>query len=427
MRTRKTRLPGGGYAHDPQHTGRYVNPAIEPPVVSSISPTTGSYRGGDVVQIKGQNFMAGAKVFFDGIPATNVEVVDSTTLYATTPPHKPCFMYINDTSISPYDLSLLLVNQATSNYPGLNAQSSINGYVLEQGTLNIEQTSGCVVNVVVVHPSPDQREGVLRAGFTYTGYEAPIDNITLFVKKYSPMGTFENNAANWAYLPHWQGTYQDGLWTILDNNSNCIPKPYPSGRKVMYYGNKNNCNYNTAGEKNNGEVALPAIRVDSPDAKIRFRYFRDVEYRDNPYCDVFTVSVAESPAPYAPLTVLFTKNAEHPSELQWTQSPDLPIGQWVGKEIWVYFSFDTVDKFNNTGRGIAIDNIELIGAHWSPWAETSGEVILSWTGGLPKYLVYRNTNPDFENNPPSLRAYTPLHHKVDNTLNNEENYFYKVR
>ena len=59
---------------------------IIPPSVSSASPSTGSTTGGTAVTITGANFAPGATVTFDGTLATNVIVVNSTTITATTPP-----------------------------------------------------------------------------------------------------------------------------------------------------------------------------------------------------------------------------------------------------------------------------------------------------------------------------------------------------
>jgi len=56
-----------------------------PPTVSSVSPNTGSTSGGTAVTIAGTNFAAGATVRFGGTAATNVVVVSSTSITATTP------------------------------------------------------------------------------------------------------------------------------------------------------------------------------------------------------------------------------------------------------------------------------------------------------------------------------------------------------
>ena len=58
---------------------------LAPPTVSSVSPNSGSTLGGTAVTITGTNFAAGATATFGGTAATNVVVVNSTTITATTP------------------------------------------------------------------------------------------------------------------------------------------------------------------------------------------------------------------------------------------------------------------------------------------------------------------------------------------------------
>ena len=55
------------------------------PTVSSVSPNSGSTAGGTAVTITGTNFASGATVTFGATAATNVVVVSSTTITATTP------------------------------------------------------------------------------------------------------------------------------------------------------------------------------------------------------------------------------------------------------------------------------------------------------------------------------------------------------
>ena len=61
----------------------YVSGAL--PTVTSVSPNSGSTLGGTAVTITGTNFAAGATVTFGGTAATNVVVVNSTTITATAP------------------------------------------------------------------------------------------------------------------------------------------------------------------------------------------------------------------------------------------------------------------------------------------------------------------------------------------------------
>jgi hypothetical protein len=58
-----------------------------PPTITTISPNSGSINGGTAVTITGTNFVAGATLTFGGTAATNVTVVSSTSMTATTPAH----------------------------------------------------------------------------------------------------------------------------------------------------------------------------------------------------------------------------------------------------------------------------------------------------------------------------------------------------
>ncbi|HEY1648228.1 MAG TPA: IPT/TIG domain-containing protein, partial [Terracidiphilus sp.] len=56
-----------------------------PPTVTGVSPNSGSNSGGTPVTITGTNFASGETVTFGSAAATNVTVVNSTTITATTP------------------------------------------------------------------------------------------------------------------------------------------------------------------------------------------------------------------------------------------------------------------------------------------------------------------------------------------------------
>ncbi len=62
----------------------YTNPA---PSVTSISPTSGTTGGGTAITITGTGFLSGAAVSLGGTAATNVVIVSSTSITATTPAH----------------------------------------------------------------------------------------------------------------------------------------------------------------------------------------------------------------------------------------------------------------------------------------------------------------------------------------------------
>jgi IPT/TIG domain len=61
--------------------------AILSPIVRSISPNTGSTEGGTPVTIIGSGFASGATLQIGEITATNIEVVNATTITAITVPH----------------------------------------------------------------------------------------------------------------------------------------------------------------------------------------------------------------------------------------------------------------------------------------------------------------------------------------------------
>jgi len=58
-----------------------------PPNVMSVVPNQGPAAGGTAVNVFGQNFQSGAKVYFDTAQATNVIFVSSNMLTCTTPAH----------------------------------------------------------------------------------------------------------------------------------------------------------------------------------------------------------------------------------------------------------------------------------------------------------------------------------------------------
>jgi hypothetical protein len=58
---------------------------VAQPTVTGVSPNSGTTAGGTAVTITGTNFVAGAGVTFGGTAATNVAVLNSTTITATTP------------------------------------------------------------------------------------------------------------------------------------------------------------------------------------------------------------------------------------------------------------------------------------------------------------------------------------------------------
>jgi plastocyanin len=67
--------------------GTFIVNAAAPPslAIDSVTPTSSSTAGGATITVKGSAFKPGATVTIGGLAATNVTVVDSTTLTAKTP------------------------------------------------------------------------------------------------------------------------------------------------------------------------------------------------------------------------------------------------------------------------------------------------------------------------------------------------------
>jgi hypothetical protein len=88
---------------------------LPPPVLSviSISPTSGRAAGGTSVKIAGTGFQSGATVTFGGNAATNVTIVSSNSITATTPPHATGT--VNVTVTNPNGQSATLVSGYTYN------------------------------------------------------------------------------------------------------------------------------------------------------------------------------------------------------------------------------------------------------------------------------------------------------------------------
>jgi len=57
------------------------------PTLTNVNPQTGSMTGGTLVTLKGTNLRSDCTIWFDGIPAGQVVMPDSTTAVAVTPPH----------------------------------------------------------------------------------------------------------------------------------------------------------------------------------------------------------------------------------------------------------------------------------------------------------------------------------------------------
>lgn len=78
-----TTLAPGTYTFG-SSTGPTATAGVQP-TISALSPNNGSAAGGTPVTLHGSGFVSGITVSFGGVPATNVNVVNSTQITLTTP------------------------------------------------------------------------------------------------------------------------------------------------------------------------------------------------------------------------------------------------------------------------------------------------------------------------------------------------------
>ena len=74
---------------------------IGQPTLSGVSPNSGPVAGGTAVTITGTNFAAGATVTFGSVAATNLVVVNSTTITAITPAGSTGAVTVTVTNLGP--------------------------------------------------------------------------------------------------------------------------------------------------------------------------------------------------------------------------------------------------------------------------------------------------------------------------------------
>jgi Chitobiase/beta-hexosaminidase C-terminal domain/IPT/TIG domain/Calcineurin-like phosphoesterase len=181
-------------------TFRNGGQSAPPPMVTGISPVSGTTAGGASVTISGAGFVAGANVMLGSTPATNVNVTSSISITATTPVHAAGA--VNVVVTNPDGQSGSLPNGYTYNSP--NPAPTVTGISPVSGTtaggtavtitgtgfltgasVTLGSTAATAVNVAsstsitattpahttgvvnVVVTNPDGQSGSLPNGYTY--------------------------------------------------------------------------------------------------------------------------------------------------------------------------------------------------------------------------------------------------------------------
>ena len=169
---------------------------IVQPTVSSVSPNSGVAAGGTAVTITGTNFATGATVTFGSTAATNVVVVNSTTITATTPAGSSGavtvtvtvggqsgslaggYTYIGTptvTSVSPNNgptaggtsVTITGTNFATGATVKFGSNAATSVVVVSSTTITATTPAGSVGAVTVTVTNTGSQSGSLASGFTY--------------------------------------------------------------------------------------------------------------------------------------------------------------------------------------------------------------------------------------------------------------------
>ena len=166
------------------------------PTVSSVSPNNGSVAGGTAVTITGTNFAAGATVQFGSAAATNVVVVSSTSITATSPAGSAGAVTVTVTvngqsgtlpsgfsyvvpptvsSVSPNTgsttggtaVTITGTNFVSGATVSFGATAATNVVVVSATQITATTPAGSAGAVTVTITNPGAQSGSLASGFTY--------------------------------------------------------------------------------------------------------------------------------------------------------------------------------------------------------------------------------------------------------------------
>jgi hypothetical protein len=180
----------------------YIGPSPAP-TVSSVAPSSGPATGGTSVTVTGTGFLSGAAVKFSGTAATNVAVINDTTLVCTTPALPPGSSTVTVTNvdgqsgalahaftfIGPPEVTTVAPTSGTSNggtivtLEGsgfregagvLVGGSPATNVTVESSTRLTATTPAHAAGVVdVIVRNSDNQSGTLMGGYTYVSPAAP--------------------------------------------------------------------------------------------------------------------------------------------------------------------------------------------------------------------------------------------------------------
>jgi uncharacterized repeat protein (TIGR02543 family) len=177
-----------------------IEPEEVPPVIKSVSPNTGSVKGGTVVNIAGTGFTGVTEVYFDDTPGTDLKVNSDTSITVTSP---------SVSNIGTVDI--ILVGPNVTNLPGRSGRFTYTGL-----TVSATATNGRITGLL-----PDYNVGETvtltaspSAGYTFKNWTDKSGNILSTNRTYS--FTITDNVELIANFSDNCDVNKDGKIDILD-------------------------------------------------------------------------------------------------------------------------------------------------------------------------------------------------------------------
>jgi hypothetical protein len=282
----------------PKNNGGPPPPAAAP-TVTSVSPNAGTTAGGTLVTISGTGFVTGATVSFGGAQASNVNVSNSTTIYAPTPAQAASV--VNLLVTNPDNQSGTLTNGYTYNTPPPAAAPTISSITPNSGstdggamvtisgsnftagaTVSFDGTPATGVNVAnassitattpahtagavnVTVSNPDNQSATLMNGFTYTLPVPPGETVLLA----DDFNDNSMNSAKWVSNNLFSG-FTDSSVAVGEKNQRLeIGGLKQSTSGSHYNGIRSAAMYNFTGAYAFVEIVQPAPATTAADAML---------------------------------------------------------------------------------------------------------------------------------------------------------------
>jgi hypothetical protein len=219
----------GGESGSKNNAFTYASAPLPAPSVSGITPNSGTTAGGTSVTISGSGFVSGATVSIGSTTATNIVVVNGSTITATTPAHAAGTMNVVVQNSDGQSGTLVNGYTYTSPPPGgetvLLADDFNDGAIDGSKWITNNLFSGFTDSTVALQETTQFRIGPLTQGVDGSHYNG-IRSASAF-----------NFTGGYAYVQLVQGpsstTAADAFYTIGVNVDNCYRMYVEAGNLIV--------------------------------------------------------------------------------------------------------------------------------------------------------------------------------------------------